>query len=112
MIVSLGHPIPVTIKLMTEPLKRIFSWRLKLILTCGGILGLALGIFSFHVARMDDSPNGTTPISWTFKAKSHSILKYFRVEDRAATDPKVKLPPPAIDRLIPEKTEFALFALG
>jgi len=97
---------------MAEQRKQLISWRLKLILISGCILGLALGIFSYHVERMDDSSNWAAPISWTFKAKSRSIPEFFRVDNGRAADSIGDSSPPTIDQLIPKETEFALFALG
>ena len=98
---------------MTKHQKQFFSWRLKLILACGGVLALALGIFSYHVDRMNDFSNGTIPLSWSFKAKERSVAGYFQTPKSTLTRmPSAKRPMAAIDREHPKETEFAIFALG
>ena len=97
----------------SAPKKRFFSWRLKLILLCGALLGAGVGLFAEYVARIDASPNGTTPMSWQFKARSRSVPEFFKVEEKVgiiSSSPIAALP--AIDRAVPAETESALFALG
>ena len=95
---------------MKRPAKPFVTWRLGLILVVGFLLGLGLDWFSDYVARMDDSPNGVIPISWTFKAQSRKVPEFFsgaRIENGGAARQK-----PAVDRTTHSKTEAALFALG
>jgi len=98
---------------MANSWKQIFSWRLKLILLIGGMLGIAVAGFSFYVAKMDDSPNGTSPLSWGFKSKSQGVPEFFRVDENIPMkNTSAALSLPSIDRITTKETEFALFALG
>jgi len=98
---------------MANSWKQIFSWRLKLILLAGGILGLAVAGFGYYVSQMDDSPNGTTPLSWGFKTKSQGVPEFFRVDgNMPMKTTAAALSLPSIDRITTKETEFALFALG
>jgi len=107
MIISLYNGV------MAEQPKWTFSWRLKLILLCGGVLGLALAIFSYHITRMDDTAIGPVPLAWSFKAETRSIPMFFRIEKHGQRIVhNAAMPEPAIDRGIAKETRFALFALG
>ena len=93
--------------------KQLVTWRLGVILAVGSLLGLGLGRFSDYVARMDDSPNGVTPISWTFKAQSRKVPEFFsgdRGEGGGEMEDVGQIP--AVDRTMHTQTESALFALG
>jgi hypothetical protein len=92
---------------------QFFSWQLKLILALGCLGGLALGLFSQHVASISDAPLGATPLSWRFKPITTRVAAAFEVGDvihdkNQLTDPLL----PVLDQALPEETELALFALG
>ncbi len=96
---------------MKKSPQKWFSWRLKLILAFGCLGGLALGLFGQYVASIPEAPLGPTPLSWQFKPNSARVATAFE------TGPIMKkqgldLVPPAIDQMVPEETELALFALG
>jgi hypothetical protein len=97
---------------MKQPKEKFFSWRLKLILTLGGVAGLVLLVFGDHVASISDLPNGPTPLSWGFKTKVAQVAAFFSTE-AGVNGMRVDPPgPPPIDLEFPEQTETALFALG
>ena len=91
----------------------MFSWRLNLILALGCLAGLALGLFSQHVASMSDVPPGPTPLSWKFKPNSARVAAAFET-GAVMHDKHQKTKPlrPVIDQGSPQETQLALFALG
>ena len=98
---------------MKQSQRTILTWRVGVAVASGLVAGLGLLLFSQHVARMDDSPNGRTPLSWTFKSNTANVSTYFEMESVMNTAGQAgTLPLPEIDRVIPQETDFALFALG
>ena len=89
----------------------MFSWRLKLILLLGCLGGLGLVVSGQYVASISDDPLGPTPLSWKFKPNSARVATAFEVGPDLQNNMSDMLPP-AIDQMLPEETEFALFALG
>jgi len=89
------------------------SWRLKLILLLGVVGGLGVTLFGMYVESISDLPLGPTPLSWTFKSSSAHVTEMFSKENssenvRAMKNPEI----PSIDKVVPDSTELALFALG
>ena len=84
-----------------------------MILVLGCLGGLALGLFSQHVASMSDSLLGPTPLSWGFKSNSARVAAAFETsKDMRELKQSTITRPPSIDLAIPQETESALFALG
>ena len=85
----------------------------KLALALAVCSGLGLFLFGQYVAGLDDSPNGRTPLSWSFKSSSQGVSAFFATEEpmRGAANAG-NLSFPIIDRVVQEQTRFALFALG
>jgi len=94
---------------MNSQKRKIFSWRLKLILTLGAVAGLVLMVFSNYVASLPEDPIGPTSLSWGFKQQAARAAAFFNMEHLVNSSSGE---PPPIDATVPERTEFALFALG
>ena len=89
------------------------SWRLKLILFLGVLGGLSVTLFGMHVESISDLPLGPTPLSWTFKSSSARVTEMFSKGNSSEKVRTLKSPEiPSIDKVIPDSTELALFALG
>lgn len=93
--------------------KKLFSWRLKLILVLGCLGGLGVALFGQYVDSISDLPVGPTPLSWKFKSNSAVVATTFAAGDslmkHSGSEEAVI---PLIDQNLPEETETALFALG
>ncbi len=94
---------------MNRQKRRFFSWRLKLILMLGAFAGLVLALFSDYVASLPEDPVGPIPLSWGFKQQAARTAAFFKMEHLVNSSSGET---PMIDTMVPEHTEFALFALG
>lgn len=94
---------------MNSQKRKIFSWRLKLILLLGAFAGLVLTLFGSYVRSLPDDPIGPIPITWGFKQQVGKVAAFFNMEQLVNSVPG---DPPSIDATVPEHTESALFALG
>jgi hypothetical protein len=102
----------VTIVVMKKK-NKFLTWRLKLILALGCLGGLTLAISARYVESLSDTPLGPTPLSWTFKSSRASVVTAF-AEESVMKNEEHPIEPvvPAIDQVLHEETEHALFALG
>ena len=86
---------------------------LKLILLGSGILCLVLSAFGFYDDRREEAPLSITPPVWAFEAKNRTVPEGFQTDGTMQTETsRVASSLPAMDRVAPKQTEFALFALG
>ena len=94
---------------MNSQKRKIFSWRLKLILALGAFAGLVLMAFGNYVASLHEDPLGPIPLSWGFKQQAARAAAFFNMEHLVNSSSGE---PPPIDATVPMYTEYALFALG